>query len=299
MLPNILPKRAGGSSQSDSHNMAAIPSSASSSASESRTKRSVRISAACQACKKRKARVCCKLISPPFEQFLLTLLDQCSGGPPPCANCQVTGGECIIDIGLDGRRKASTHRLQEELDRHKQLLQITLQAVGDLEVDQRQSILERLRHNPDLADIPQSVGLAVSPIDKTSIKSPITPVAKLKTEVPFAPEGRSTPSESSSYVSTATQQWQDAREQLSRYETLLTMLLNAPIQDVSKILGRLRSESHSSQRALSEGDVPFTDSFRNLETVNASDLAEIVQKFLENRNTLARQNQDLGNEPSK
>lgn len=53
-----------------------------------------RISAACEACKKRKTK--------------------CSGGPPPCQLCKTLGTECVIDLSLDMRRRAAFRRTVDE-----------------------------------------------------------------------------------------------------------------------------------------------------------------------------------------
>ena len=53
-----------------------------------------RISAACEACKKRKTK--------------------CTGGPPPCQLCQSLGTECVIDLTLDMRRRAALQRTVDE-----------------------------------------------------------------------------------------------------------------------------------------------------------------------------------------
>ena len=50
----------------------------------------VLISAACEACKKRKTK--------------------CTGGPPPCQLCESLGTECVIDLSLDMRRRAALQR---------------------------------------------------------------------------------------------------------------------------------------------------------------------------------------------
>ncbi|KAI1612654.1 hypothetical protein EDD36DRAFT_452246 [Exophiala viscosa] len=55
---------------------------------------SARISAACEACKKRKTK--------------------CTGGPPPCQLCQTMGTECVIDLSLDMRRRAALQRTIDE-----------------------------------------------------------------------------------------------------------------------------------------------------------------------------------------
>ncbi|EXJ81735.1 hypothetical protein A1O1_07800 [Capronia coronata CBS 617.96] len=68
---------------------------------------SVRISAACEACKKRKTK--------------------CTGGPPPCMLCESLGTECVIDLSLDMRRRAA---LQRTLDESK-VFQGTLNSLLD------------------------------------------------------------------------------------------------------------------------------------------------------------------------
>jgi hypothetical protein len=53
-----------------------------------------RISAACEACKKRKTK--------------------CSGGPSPCQLCESLGTDCVIDLSLDMRRRAALQRTLDE-----------------------------------------------------------------------------------------------------------------------------------------------------------------------------------------
>ncbi|KAK5188955.1 hypothetical protein LTR92_011047 [Exophiala xenobiotica] len=53
-----------------------------------------RISAACEACKKRKTK--------------------CTGGPPPCQLCEYLGTECVIDLSFDMRRRAAFQRTIDE-----------------------------------------------------------------------------------------------------------------------------------------------------------------------------------------
>lgn len=58
-----------------------------------------RISAACEACKKRKTK--------------------CTGGPSPCQLCKVLGTECVIDLTLDMRRRAALQRTIDDSKTHQ------------------------------------------------------------------------------------------------------------------------------------------------------------------------------------
>ncbi|KIW62405.1 hypothetical protein PV04_10583 [Phialophora macrospora] len=72
---------------------------------------SVRVSAACEACKKRKTK--------------------CSGGPAPCQLCETLGTECVIDLSLDMRRKAAFQRTIDESKNCQDALNALLDAVRE------------------------------------------------------------------------------------------------------------------------------------------------------------------------
>ncbi|ETI20270.1 hypothetical protein G647_08304 [Cladophialophora carrionii CBS 160.54] len=72
---------------------------------------SVRVSAACEACKKRKTK--------------------CSGGPSPCQLCETLGTDCIIDLSLDMRRKAAFQRTIDESRNYQDALNTLLDAIRE------------------------------------------------------------------------------------------------------------------------------------------------------------------------
>ncbi|OCT48154.1 hypothetical protein CLCR_03943 [Cladophialophora carrionii] len=72
---------------------------------------SVRVSAACEACKKRKTK--------------------CSGGPSPCQLCETLGTDCVIDLSLDMRRKAAFQRTIDESRNYQDALNTLLDAIRE------------------------------------------------------------------------------------------------------------------------------------------------------------------------
>ena len=70
---------------------------------------SARISAACEACKKRKTK--------------------CTGGPPPCQLCQTMGTECVIDLSLDMRRRAALQRTIDESKSYQESLDGLIESI--------------------------------------------------------------------------------------------------------------------------------------------------------------------------
>ena len=70
-----------------------------------------RISAACEACKKRKTK--------------------CTGGPPPCQLCESLKTECIIDLSLDMRRRAALQRTIDESKSFQDGLNDLIDAIRD------------------------------------------------------------------------------------------------------------------------------------------------------------------------
>ncbi|KIW13954.1 hypothetical protein PV08_06735 [Exophiala spinifera] len=70
-----------------------------------------RISAACEACKKRKTK--------------------CTGGPPPCHLCENLGTECVIDLSLDMRRRAALQRTIDESKSYQDTLNRLMDAIRE------------------------------------------------------------------------------------------------------------------------------------------------------------------------
>ncbi|KAJ9609234.1 hypothetical protein H2204_015643 [Knufia peltigerae] len=70
-----------------------------------------RISAACEACKKRKTK--------------------CTGGPPPCNLCENMGTECVIDLSLDMRRRAALQRTIDESKSYQETFYQLMDAVRE------------------------------------------------------------------------------------------------------------------------------------------------------------------------
>ena len=169
----------------------------------------------------------------------------------------------------------------------------TLKAVEELGSDQRETVLDKLRTMPASANLPESADIhPAQREDHPTVALPITPTTPKKdfmSENPFERNGRSTSSDTSSR-SSPVRPWQDAQEKFGRYETLLTMLLNAPVHDVADILGRLRGIGDTSPSP-TEVSTKYRESLSNVDTISSSVLAEIVQQFLENRSSAAEDNQ--------
>ncbi|KAK5220079.1 hypothetical protein LTR96_006259 [Exophiala xenobiotica] len=72
---------------------------------------SARISAACEACKKRKTK--------------------CTGGPPPCQLCENLGTECVIDLSLDMRRRAALQRTIDESRSYQETLNQLMDSIRE------------------------------------------------------------------------------------------------------------------------------------------------------------------------
>jgi hypothetical protein len=98
-----------------------------------------RISAACEACKKRKTK--------------------CTGGPPPCKLCQSLGTECVIDLTLDMRRRAALQRTVDESKSYQDALNRLIECIRDGSSPQFESLLEYVRggaSNQDVIDALQN-----------------------------------------------------------------------------------------------------------------------------------------------
>ena len=70
-----------------------------------------RITAACEACKRRKTK--------------------CTGGPPPCQLCETLGTECVIDLSLDMRRRAAFQRTIDESRSYQDALNALLDGIRE------------------------------------------------------------------------------------------------------------------------------------------------------------------------
>jgi len=114
---------------------------------------SARISAACEACKKRKTK--------------------CTGGPPPCQLCQSLGTECVIDLTLDMRRRAALQRTVDESKSYQDALGKLIECIRDGSSPRFETLLEYVRGgatNQDVIDaVQQSNGSLDDDSDNASI----------------------------------------------------------------------------------------------------------------------------------
>ncbi|OQV01549.1 Fungal Zn2-Cys6 binuclear cluster domain-containing protein isoform 2 [Cladophialophora immunda] len=86
---------------------------------------SARISAACEACKKRKTK--------------------CTGGPPPCQLCETLGTDCVIDLSLDMRRRAAFQRTLDESRTYQDALNNLLDGIREGPSPRLEAMLQRIR----------------------------------------------------------------------------------------------------------------------------------------------------------
>ena len=56
---------------------------------------------------------------------------QCGGRPLPCDPCRIDNLECVLDLTLDGRRKASVKRVQEDLEAYQNAFRQLLSLVSE------------------------------------------------------------------------------------------------------------------------------------------------------------------------
>ncbi|KAK5053121.1 hypothetical protein LTR84_002095 [Exophiala bonariae] len=96
-----------------------------------------RISAACEACKKRKTK--------------------CTGGPPPCQLCQSLGTECVIDLTLDMRRRAALQRTVDESKSYQDALNRLIDCIREGSSPQYESLLEYVRGGASNQDVIDAV----------------------------------------------------------------------------------------------------------------------------------------------
>ncbi|KAL2397956.1 hypothetical protein ABEF93_006552 [Exophiala dermatitidis] len=99
---------------------------------------SARISAACEACKKRKTK--------------------CTGGPPPCQLCHSLGTQCVIDLSLDMRRRAALQRTLDESKAYQDNLNTLLDGIRAGPSNRLDALVGYIRggaSNDEVADIIQ------------------------------------------------------------------------------------------------------------------------------------------------
>ncbi|KIW51172.1 hypothetical protein, variant 1 [Exophiala xenobiotica] len=72
---------------------------------------SARISAACEACKRRRTK--------------------CTGGPPPCKLCENLGTECVIGLSFDMRRRAALQRMIDESRSYQETLNRLMDSIRE------------------------------------------------------------------------------------------------------------------------------------------------------------------------
>lgn len=92
-----------------------------------------RATTACLACKRRKIK--------------------CSGRPSPCDPCKVDSIECIVDLSLDGRRKFSVKRIQDDLDVHRRALYQVLRLLEEPEAQKLREIAPLLHNASSIEQI--------------------------------------------------------------------------------------------------------------------------------------------------
>lgn len=98
---------------------------------------SARISAACEACKKRKTK--------------------CTGGPPPCQLCQSLGTECVIDLSLDMRRRAALQRTVDESKSYQDALNRLIECIRDGNSPHSEQLLDYVRSGASNEDVIDAV----------------------------------------------------------------------------------------------------------------------------------------------
>jgi len=98
---------------------------------------SARISAACEACKKRKTK--------------------CTGGPPPCQLCQSLGTECVIDLTLDMRRRAALQRTVDESKSFQDTLNKLIDCIRDEASPRFETLVEYVRGGASNQDVIDAV----------------------------------------------------------------------------------------------------------------------------------------------
>ncbi|KIW93564.1 uncharacterized protein Z519_06169 [Cladophialophora bantiana CBS 173.52] len=86
---------------------------------------SARISAACEACKKRKTK--------------------CTGSPPPCHLCETLGTECVIDLSLDMRRRAALQRTLDESRTYQDALNNLLDGIREGPTSRLEAMFDFIR----------------------------------------------------------------------------------------------------------------------------------------------------------
>lgn len=102
-----------------------------------------RISAACEACKKRKTK--------------------CTGGPPPCQLCESLGTECVIDLSLDMRRRAALQRTIDESKTYQDTLNGLVECIRDGASQPLDQLFDYIRTGASL----QAIGSAIQQMLQT------------------------------------------------------------------------------------------------------------------------------------
>lgn len=98
---------------------------------------SARISAACEACKKRKTK--------------------CSGQPPPCQMCEQLDTPCVIDLALDMRRRTALQRTIEESRVFQDTLNGIISILRSGDGSEIQDLITRIQHTTDDEDLSETL----------------------------------------------------------------------------------------------------------------------------------------------
>ncbi|KKY26450.1 putative c6 transcription factor [Phaeomoniella chlamydospora] len=198
-----------------------------------------------------------------------------------CESCKRKKARCIIDANRDRRRKASTHRLEDELQQYKQVLKVTLETVERVNPAVHQSVLERLRADIDIAE-------CLDTVFERSDSSP--PSSEQKGDLKGSLVNIR-PKTGESKDTAWPDFFQEANDRESRFEGFLNIILNAPIKEVEEILGQLRYLSNNPKFSPSsemQVSTEPTHSTVNLQPIHETLLAEAVQHFMQDREVFAR-----------
>ena len=98
---------------------------------------SARISAACEACKKRKTK--------------------CTGGPSPCHLCETLGTECVIDLSLDMRRRAALQRTMDESKTYQDALTGLIDSIRDGPSPRLDTLVKYIRSGATIQEISSAI----------------------------------------------------------------------------------------------------------------------------------------------
>lgn len=97
---------------------------------------SARVSAACEACKKRRSR--------------------CTGRPP-CQRCQNLGTECVFDLSLDMRRRAALQRTINESRLHQETLNGLIEGIRSGPSDHLDSLFQFIRSDASRDEVMNAI----------------------------------------------------------------------------------------------------------------------------------------------